>query len=878
MKLHLSLPLRAALLTCMVCAATASADTFLAEGVSYDNLASSTRFYDGDKGANWNNSLIITEARKMYSAANYDMSVFGDLAPAITTPEYTYLSSTHFSALTNDSGHCWAYTAANMLQYWQTYYGVFAKQAMSEGTSIVHGLNYDREYMSKLAGTQSLKLNKLFYDSFTNTGADPSKAFNWYLKGINGANQTDDSSAPGYFAQYFGDQSASTYVNFYPNYSGSRTLSEISALMLESLGYTQNSEGAWEQTTKGQIMHLDLAGNSSHAITCYGIELNENGELAALYVVNSDDGTYNLEKVYCQLLSNGVGLYYDEDCTQAWRSNFRVTGWSSITTPEVLKNMLAEYESGNLTWMGNLESWTNTAAAADVNVLPTDETGWMVYAGTDTEHAGYYNSYYAAGRGVEFNDTAAATNVNVGEDISVASMAVNNSEKDYTFSGEGQTITTGSLSKTGTGALVFDGVKLYAQGAVTANGGTITFTTDASMQSVDTSSLTITGGTTEIRNSESWTNLKSVEISEEAKLTVGASVSVAENITTATTATGALAEGTEAGIYATYCITVGTEGDSSTGNVALAGNMSAGSYIHIQGNADISGNLSSNGTSWGTADSHITIGGKANIGGDLSAKQYVTIGGDATVGGKVEVTTDLSVGGNATLNGDTTVGGKLTVKGDLAGGANGTNVTAASAELGGNVSDVNLKADSVMVASGVTLDSVNMELSGSELSLDNVVVTGNSGFKSTSGNLTLNANNVTFVFDASNSTGQAVQAFTLMALDDTTPAGTFYIDSAMLEGINVSGSLTLDLSYWADEIAQGGYSDVVLTFADDMVFSDSAAVQASLDGTNFVNATYTGENIAQFSVPQLVNAIPEPTTATLSLLALAALAARRRRR
>ncbi len=869
MKLRLPSLLATALLACLAASSSVYADTFLAEGVNADDLENSTRFYDGDKGANWDNSLVIAEAIKVYSAANNDMEkAFGDLAPLITTPEYGDLSSTHFSNLTNDSGHCWAYTAANMLQYWQTYYGVFAKKAREEGPTIKHGLNYDKEYMSDMRGTQSLKLNALFYNSFNNVGADPSKAFKWYLTGINGENQNDSSSAPGYFSQYFsGDPS--TYTNFFPNGNWSRTMSEIADLMRGSLGYTQNSDGVWEQTTKGQIMHLDLAGNSTHAITCYGLETDENGDLKALYVVNSDDGTYNLEKVYCKLVdtgyNQGVHLYYDEACTEAWRSNFRVTGWSSINTPEVLKNMLAEYESGKLTWMGTLEAWTNSpAVAADVNVLPTDATGWMTYAGTGTEHAGYYNTCYTTGRGVEFNDEAASGTVNVAEDITVAAMAVNNSALDYTFKGEGQTITADSLRKTGSGALVFDGVKLYTNGTVTANGNSITFTDDANIDSIDESSLVISGGTTTIRNSSTWTNLKNLALSEQTRLNTGASVHVAGNITT-TEATGTLAEGTNSGINAAYCITVGTEGDASTGNVELKGDMTAGSYIHILGNANITGNVSSNGTAWGTADSHIDIKGNATIGGSLSAKQYVTIGG------------------NATLGADASIDGKLTVGGTLSGTNTEENisVTAASMELGGNVSHVDLKASTITLAAKdddtLTLDSVNMELTGTELSLTNVTVTGNSSFSSTAGALTLHAENVTIVLDASNSSLSVhVSPVMPLSLEPLTQAeeggASLTLESDMLAGVDLSGSLTLDLSAWK-ELMQTG-DTLTLAFAENMNFAEGATVQATFDnGATFVSADNIGSNMAVFTRP-----VPEPTTTALSLLALAGLAARRRRK
>ncbi len=462
MKLRLSAFLCCALLSGTI--APASADTFLAEGVNADSLASSTRFYDGGKGnVGWTNYNYTRAAYNIYANTGKDLSIFGDLAPAIVKPEYS--STLDFSNLTSDNGHCWAYTSANMIQHWQSYYGVFAnKVGTQDAKAPVHGLNYDQSYMEQLGGTQSLKLNKLFYDSFDGaTGGSTNKAFGWYLYGENDwGGQLDKTSAPGYFRQYFSGYNDTHYT---VNVQNITNLSDFSDNVKTHFGFTETSENVWEQTTKGQIMHLELSkSGSSHAITCYGFDTDEEGNITALYIVNSDDDGYQLEKVYGKYETDGpynywFALYTDEDCTETYR-DWRVTGLSSVNTPQVLKDMLAEYEKGNLTWMGKLESWTNDFAAADPNELPTDDTGWMVYAGTGSEHAGYYNSYYSTGRGVEFNDSAAAGTVAVGDDITVSSMLVKNSELAYRFEGDGKSITTDSFTREGTGELVFDGVKL----------------------------------------------------------------------------------------------------------------------------------------------------------------------------------------------------------------------------------------------------------------------------------------------------------------------------------------------------------------------------------------------------------------------------------
>ncbi len=1054
MKLHLPSSFRAALVACMACAATVSAETYIAEGVVLNadktvDVSASNRFYDGAKGDwGWTTTNITNAAYQIYSQNGKDLSVFGDLAPAITVPEYSM--SLNFSNLTSDSKQCWAYTSANMIQYWQTYYGVFANKARTENRNDpVHGLNYDQQYMTQLAGTQSLKLNKLFYDSFENIGSGngPGRTFGWYLTKENGwGGQKDNTSSPGYFDQYYESyQDTSTYTT-----TGSLWASSMNVLsdsIKGHFGYTKNADGVWEQTTKGQIIHLELTGSGSHAITCYGFETDANGDITAFYIVNSDDTSYNLEKVYTKFNQTSYGegqitLYYDEACTQSWRG-WTVTGWSSINTPEVLKSMLAEYEKGNLTWMGNLSSWTNTAAVtADVNELPTDETGWMTYAGTGTEHAGYYNTYYTTGRGVEFNDAATSGTVNVAEDITVPSMTVNNNSLTYEFKGEGQTITVDSFSKKGTAATTFKGVnlvagtatlegdvtfdKLHVTGTLNAadkriHANSITLDGDATIGSIGddggnhgpgATDLTITGGQTTIQNNWAWTNLKSLTLSDSASLSVGASLGVSGNITS--TAESLPASG-NTNINTKYCLYVGTEGDASTGKVELAGNISAGAYIKILGDATVTGNVS-------TTKDYIDIGGTATIGGNLSAgsgsitlnkggsvggaisgstitlkadttvgsvgegsalvvsggsttvkssawtnlgslalsdqsaatfgasvnvagnitttdatgtlaegsqagikatycvavgtegkadtgnvnlrgdisagayikilgdakvtgnvsttKDYIEIGGNATIGGALSAGDgSLTVRGNATLGGDVTAHGNITIGGSLTGTATGENIlvsTSGTLELGGDVSHADLKANALTLAEGITLDSVNIKVNATDgsLNLSQVEVKGDSSFSSLYGTLTLNAEGVTFVLDASNSLAGVLPSASPLSDDSLTQTSTFGISSSMLEGVELTGSVTLDISYWTSALQESGCSELALLLADDMSFADDTSVQL-FDGVNYTTvAPGSGDHTLRLNT----GAIPEPATATLSLLALAALATRRRRK
>ncbi len=103
----------------------------------------------------------------------------------------------------------------------------------------------------------------------------------------------------------------------------------------------------------------------------------------------------------------------------------------------------------------------------------------------------------------------------------------------------------------------------------------------------------------------------------------------------------------------------------------------------------------------------------------------------------------------------------------------------------------------------------------------------------------------------------------------------------MLENLNINGSVTLNLSNWQSEIASGNYDSVVPDLSNTAI-SNEQTVQVTLGEEGLAQITPDAgitDGTFSFDLPQQPGggAVPEPTTATLSLLALAALAARRRR-
>lgn len=370
---------------------------YIAEGVSATfsdgvitfgrtEIANSTRFYDSQKG--W------------VGASRYD-----------------------------DSYMCWAHTASNMIQYWQSYYGVFCK---SDVSTLPYGSDYKRELYNAMNSSNSpvitdpMRLNvmKALYNSgFSNMGNEVATGTNWFFTWVD--------SQGGYYSEYFGaiHNGQSNPLGHTATITGVNSLSTLKSALLPALGLTE-SNGTYTQTESGLIAHLNVTdGSNPHTLTCYGLTTNADGSIKSVIIADSDDcklrptdpntassgteGTYmpKLTQLYLQTDTDGkLVLYSDESCETAFISGYKyyVSGITQINTPEVLKNMLAEYsDTANeaLVWNGG-ENGIWQSAEPTTEELPTTATGWDVLVNGDNieaKHQGYYHSYAEAGRAVVFD-------------------------------------------------------------------------------------------------------------------------------------------------------------------------------------------------------------------------------------------------------------------------------------------------------------------------------------------------------------------------------------------------------------------------------------------------------------------------------------------
>ncbi|MDO4751893.1 MAG: PEP-CTERM sorting domain-containing protein [Akkermansia sp.] len=365
----------------------------------------------------------------------------GVAATAISGPNYTSVSmtsSTRFYDSTKgwvvsgdyigDNNMCWAHSASNMLQYWQSYYGVFCK----DDRTPIYG-SYDNTYETypyspavsqQIANPLKLNMMKHIVNSgWKNTSNAAKSAFDWYFTW-----NPSSSAGAGYYREYFGTystQNGQPTTCTLTDLSGTQTVQSLTDALLPAMGVTEK-DGTYVQTEAGLIANFIVTsgGSSAHALTCYGFTLDESGKLTSIIYADSDNSTYTeggmpeyvragLQQVFVSDKDGALYMYEDAACTKLWKfqnqsADYWITSVTGIETPEVLQNMLAEYsDTANeaLVWNGG-ENGVWQSAEPTTEELPTTATGWDVLVNGDNieeKHQGYYHSYAEAGRAVVFD-------------------------------------------------------------------------------------------------------------------------------------------------------------------------------------------------------------------------------------------------------------------------------------------------------------------------------------------------------------------------------------------------------------------------------------------------------------------------------------------
>ena len=325
--------------------------------------------------------------------------------------------------------------------------------------------------------------------------------------------------------------------------------------------------------------------------------------------------------------------------------------------------------------------------------------------------------------------------------------------------------------------------------------------------------------------------------------------------------------------------------NSSYTRSAAAGVISGAGSVTVSGNSTVS-----------IAGSNTYTGGTTVTGGaNLDVVSKLIVAGNAALGtgavsatgsnAQVEIATGVIITNDVSLaNGAKLDTGNITITNNVGGVATLTN-HAGNKQLGGST------------LNNATLSKANITLkAGTAYSFDKLKLTDGTTFSAAAGstgvNLTLN--DVTMAASGSTLSGPVrTGEFTLDGVADATvgPIDIYTIDM-IGEGIDLtlSGTLTLDVALSSQEafdtfianyeaIINGTselhYIGFVVDGVTDITGLGDIYVNVTFDGSESI---HLGLNAVKQADGSYIFVIPEPSTATLSLLALAGLAARRRRR
>lgn len=429
-----------------------------ATGGSLRGLEASSRYSDTGKGCYFSQSYNYYQPYKGAEDLYKEHGNWGFMGPNLA-PSINHGATNPGGALgglTHDVSMCWANATANVLQYWQSYYGIFYDGCKGP---LPYGWNYDPNLAQTLGGSQSLAIYNEFYKHWYDEGGTFKWASDWYCRNVDPSKlYIKNEGTGGWWENWFGENHAYSIAYF----NGSSNINSLTNIFAASLGYTKQEDGTWAQTTMGQIGYLGISSYlGGHALTCWGMDFDEQGLVHSIYIANSDDLQYGTVQIFLKSVDGQYYLFSDADCTEYW--NWNAANWyldevSYLNTPQALKDLYRAYSTSDLVWTGEADEWS-VRLSADQQIgyaLPDATSGWSAEVNGTS-----YHSYYEAGRNLVFGDTA-TTNISTSGALKAGSVELSNEAKDYVFTAtEAQTsLEAAGLHAATSGSASFIGMEL----------------------------------------------------------------------------------------------------------------------------------------------------------------------------------------------------------------------------------------------------------------------------------------------------------------------------------------------------------------------------------------------------------------------------------
>lgn len=337
------------------------------------------------------------------------------------------------SQLTSDEWYCWAAAGANTVQYWQNFY----YEQRDADVEVPNGIAKSGVY-SQPAGTTYISVyQEALKKGVTDDTGTPEEFYNWWVKGTEvGSDETVVEGKDPYYGTLF-DQKPVT-----------QSLYETETVSLEDL--THFIKTALD--TQGQAVSLTIGGTAHHAISCWGYELDPKTKmLSSLLLSCSDDQRFSVFRVdveerECYIDYRGVVMEFGKQV--------------SLVTDE-----MAGYYGHDWTWI------TDASALQTPADTPVDGAAPELETDINDEHEVKTNTSLSdakgiVGKGIVIGDLDTNGNAkNVVVLTSTSSLSLVGSETDQKNEGTGLMIEDG-----GTVSLNGLSVEKYAKGGVDATG------------------------------------------------------------------------------------------------------------------------------------------------------------------------------------------------------------------------------------------------------------------------------------------------------------------------------------------------------------------------------------------------------------------------
>ena len=200
-----------------------------------------------------------------------------------------------------DSKQCWAKTDSNMLHWWFEQNKTNIAQYIAKKSITGDAVNmYKPVYKRGIANNeepQKSTIANLFRAKCRNWGGDPARGLQLYLCGLNNFENADDKS---YSPALFTDVCSESNTPIKRERIYTKKLFED--MLKDAL-----------ESKKAIGINLDKSSGEAHAITLWGAAFDEDNNIIAVYVVDNNDGVYNMVFTYGIRYKDGVDIYTEAD-------------------------------------------------------------------------------------------------------------------------------------------------------------------------------------------------------------------------------------------------------------------------------------------------------------------------------------------------------------------------------------------------------------------------------------------------------------------------------------------------------------------------------------------------------------------------------------